>query len=115
MAAGLDFAPMTTTHNSLVRLTPTGPGTFSLAGHLQGDIAIGPLMGTFQASISGIAVCVPDGEVACATFFIDVNDVGTWNLPGAQGKGTINLSISGVVGVALGGGGSLEGSVHSPH
>lgn len=114
LGTGLNGATLTTSHSSLVRLTPTAvPGAFSVTGHLQGTLDIGGLIqGPFGASISGIASCVPVGPNPCGTFFISVTDSGNWNAPGAQARGTLNLLVAGVVGLGFGGSGTLTGTIH---
>jgi len=112
---------MTTTHNSLVRLTPREDGKFDLNGHLQGKLLIEPtaggsLDGSIQAEITGIAECFRIGLNPCATFLISVDDSGNWNVPSVQAKGSLFLSIGGVVGVPtpMIGGGGLSGTIHFP-
>jgi len=109
--AGLNGLIMNTTHNSLVRLIPTGVGEFDVSGHLQGTIDIGGLLaGKFEATIAGTAVC----EGNPCSLRIDVSDNGTWNVPGTQGHGQLELHILGLVDGGLAGDGTLSGTLHLP-
>lgn len=112
VGAGLNGAALTTSHSSTVKLTPTGPGAFSVNGQLEGTVNIGGvLQGPFEVSITGTASCYPSPS-ECATFAISVTDKGRWSVPGTQARGTLNLSIAGIVGVGLAGSGTLAGAIH---
>ncbi len=122
LAAGLNEATLGTTHNSLVRLTPTGPGTFDMKGMLEGDLTVTPLAapvlaGKFHAQLSGAASCVPVGPNPCGAFAITATDNGRWQAraPGVRAGGTLSLAVTGVVGVGISGSGTISGTIHTIH
>ena len=115
MGLGLNGASMTTLHNSEVKLFHTlVPGTFDVAGKLEGTFTLGGIPGVFQATIAGTASCFAVPGDPCATFSTSITDTGKWEAPAIGGEGDLSLTIAGVIGVGLVGGGSMGGTLELP-
>lgn len=112
-----------TVHDSEITVNPT---TGSFAGKLEGKFTLTPaagpyagkqLKGKMKAAISGVVVTFVPGPNGLVPVH-QVTDIGTWELNGhgLQGKGAINVTLVGVVGIpaaqgGLAGGGTFTGKL----
>ncbi len=113
---------ITTVHDSEIRVKADG----SFRGKLEGKFTLVPtagqyagkqLKGDMKAAISGVVVgIVPNTNPPVPVH--QVTDIGTWELNGGklQGKGAINVTLVGIVGIpaaqgGLAGGGTFTGKL----
>ncbi len=114
---------ITTVHDSEITVNPT---TGSFTGELKGKFTLVPaagpyagkqLKGDMKAAISGVVVAVVPGSNGPVPVH-QVTDIGAWELNGGklQGKGAINVTLVGIVGIpaaqgGLAGGGTFTGKL----
>lgn len=115
VGSGVGFdGTLTTTHNSVIAINLVSG---AISGRLEGTFTLttppgSVITGTIKAVITGQAVPVDlNGDGVADTFWTSVTDIGRWQAPALDGKGTFTIQAEGVIGVNLSGGGVLHGVI----